>query len=151
MDKVDIQLLKILQEDGRITVSDLSKQLALSRPSVSERLLRLQEKGIILEFSARVSPAMLGRETLLFIQISELKEDAQTFEDYIKTEEDIIECHRVTGPISYTIKAAVSGIDGMRQLVDRLIPYGTINTSVILASPVPYRHLLPIESTDSED
>jgi len=148
MDKVDIQLLKILQKDGRITISDLSKKLALSRPSVSERLLRLQEKGIIVEFSARISPAKLGRETLLFIQISELKGDAQTFEDFIKTVEDIIECHRVTGPISYTIKAAVSGIDGMRKLVDRLIPYGTINTSVILASPVPFRHLLPMEEED---
>lgn len=148
MDKVDIQLLKILQEDGRITISDLSKKLALSRPSVSERLLRLQEKGIIVEFSARISPAKLGRETLLFIQISELKGDAQTFEDFIKTVEDIIECHRVTGPISYTIKAAVSGIDGMRKLVDRLIPYGTINTSVILASPVPFRHLLPMAEED---
>ncbi|MFT8320448.1 MAG: Lrp/AsnC family transcriptional regulator [Bacillus sp. (in: firmicutes)] len=148
MDKVDIHLLKILQEDGRITVSDLSKKLALSRPSVSERLLRLQEKGIILEFSARVSPAKLGRETLLFIQISELKAEAQAFEEFIQTEEDVIECHRVTGPISYTIKAAVSGINGMRQLVDRLIPYGTINTSVILASPVPYRHLLPFEKDE---
>ncbi|WP_445490946.1 Lrp/AsnC family transcriptional regulator [Niallia sp. 03133] len=151
MDKVDIQLLKTLQEDGRITVSDLSKKLALSRPSVSERLLRLQEKGIILEFSARVSPAKLGRGTLLFIQISELKKEAQLFEEYIKTEADIIECHRVTGPISYTIKAAVSGIDGMRQLVDRLIPFGTINTSVILASPVPYRHLLPAEDESLSD
>ncbi|TRZ38039.1 Lrp/AsnC family transcriptional regulator [Niallia circulans] len=143
MDKVDVQLLKLLQEDGRITVSDLSKQLSLSRPSVSERLLRLQERGIILEFSARVSPAKLGRETLLFIQISELKEEPHAFEEFIKHEQDILECHRVTGPISYTIKAAVSGIDGMRQLVDRLIPFGTINTSVVLASPVPFRHLMP--------
>ena len=149
MDKVDIQLLKILQEDARITVSDLSKKLALSRPSVSERLLRLQEKGIILEFSARISPAKLGRETLLFIQISELKEEPHTFEEFIKTETDIIECHRVTGTVSYIIKAAVSGIDGMRNLVDRLIPYGTINTSVILASPVPYRHILPNDRSEN--
>jgi Lrp/AsnC family transcriptional regulator, leucine-responsive regulatory protein len=147
MDKVDIQLLKILQEDARITVSDLSKKLALSRPSVSERLLRLQEKGIILEFSARISPAKLGRETLLYIQISELKEEPHAFEEFIKTEADIIECHRVTGTVSYIIKAAVSGIDGMRNLVDRLIPYGTINTSVILASPVPFRHILPNEQS----
>ena len=145
MDTIDIKLLELLQEDARITVSDLSKKLASSRPSVSERLLRLQEKGIILEFSARISPAKLGRETLLFIQISELKVEPFVFEEFIKAEVDIIECHRVTGPVSYTIKAAVSGIDGMRKLVDRLIPYGTINTSVILASPVPYRHILPYD------
>jgi len=145
MDSIDIKLLELLQEDARMTVSDLSKKLVLSRPSVSERLLRLQEKGIILEFSARISPAKLGRETLLLIQLSELKEDSSLFEEFINTEVDVIECHRVTGPVSYIIKAAVSGIDGMRNLVDRLLPYGAVNTSVILASPVPYRHILPYE------
>jgi len=44
MDQLDRMLLQLLQEDGRITVSELSKRLSLSRPSISERLLRLQEK-----------------------------------------------------------------------------------------------------------
>lgn len=142
---MDISLLQLLQEDGRITVSDLSKRLALSRPSVSERLLRLQERGIILGFSARVSPAAIGRNTLLMIQVSELKVSAQEFEQKIVADTDIIECHRVTGTIGYMLKAAVDGMDGLRELVDRLMPYGSLNTSVVLTSPVPYRHILPID------
>lgn len=143
MDETDVRLLTLLQADSRMTVSDLSKHLALSRPSVSERVHRLQEKGIIEEFTARVSPAAVGRETILFIQISELKMAPLEFEKAIKEEEDVIECHRVTGETSYFIKAAVRGMEGLGHLVDRLIPYGKINTSVVLASPVPYRHILP--------
>jgi len=148
MDKIDISLLKILQEDARITVSELSKQLALSRPSVAERLHRLQERGIIEGFSARVSPAALGRNTLLIIQISDLKIPAQQWENMIAEEKDVLECHRVTGHIGYVIKAAVNGMDGLRALVDRLMNYSNyVNTSVILTSPVSYRLIVPTEES----
>lgn len=143
MDKLDVVLLELLQKNARITISELSKQLALSRPSVAERILRLQEKGIIEEFSARVSLDAVGRDTILFIQLSSLKVSPNVIEEMIAEDEDIIECHRVTGHIDYFIKAAVDGMDSMRLLIDRLMPYGVVNTSVVIASPVPYRHIVP--------
>ena len=135
MDQIDVQLLSILQKDGRMTISDLSKKLALSRPSVSERLQRLQERGVIQRFSA----------TQLFIQVSELKRKPEEFEDFIEQNEDVLECHRVTGPVSYFIKAAVCGMEGLRMLVDELIPYGNVNTSIILKSPVENRMITPVQ------
>ncbi|MBY0121664.1 Lrp/AsnC family transcriptional regulator [Bacillus sp. S/N-304-OC-R1] len=146
MDNIDIDLLKFLQEDARMTVSELSKKLSLSRPSVSERLHRLQEQGIIEGFAARVSPAKIGRGTLLIIQISDLKVSAKEFEEVIAGDEDIIECHRVTGHIGYFIKAAVTGMDSLRLLVDKLMPFGNIYTSIVLTSPVKFRPILPSEN-----
>lgn len=143
MDHIDMQLLRLLQEDGRMTVSELSKQMALSRPSVTERLHRLQEKGIIEGFTAKVSPAAVGRGILLIIQISDLKVSPVEWESMIATEKDVIECHRVTGHIGYVIKAAVQGMDELRQLVDRLMNYSYVNTSIVLTSPVPHRAILP--------
>lgn len=142
MDKLDRALLELLQEDGRMTVSELSKRLSLSRPSISERMLRLQEKGIILGFSARLSPAALGRSVQVIIQLRELKISTAEFEQRIKGFEEIIECHRVTGVISYMIKAAVASMDELSLLVERLMPFGDVMTSVILASPVVDRPLL---------
>ncbi|MNW27222.1 Leucine-responsive regulatory protein [compost metagenome] len=143
MDHIDMQLLRLLQEDGRMTVSELSKQMALSRPSVTERLHRLQERGIIEGFTAKVSPAAVGRGILLIIQISDLKVSPVEWESMIATEKDVIECHRVTGHIGYVIKAAVHGMDELRQLVDRLMKYSYVNTSIVLTSPVPHRAILP--------
>ncbi|RIX47936.1 Lrp/AsnC family transcriptional regulator [Paenibacillus nanensis] len=145
MDQLDRTLLELLQEDGRMTVSELSKRLALSRPSVSERLLRLQERGVITGFGARVSPAAVGRNIQLIIQISELKVAPHEFEKRIVLDADVLECHRVTGTVSYVIKAAVTGMDALSTLVERLLPYGNVNTSVILSSPVINRHVLPQE------
>lgn len=147
MDKLDISLIKILQENSRITISELSKRLALSRPSVAERIVRLQERGIIEEFTTRISLKAIGRNTILFIELSSLKVSPEVFEDMIKEDQDILECHRVTGHINYFIKAAVNNMESMSLLIDRLMPYGNVNTSVVLKSPVPYRNIVP----DTED
>jgi Lrp/AsnC family transcriptional regulator, leucine-responsive regulatory protein len=143
MDKLDIDLLKLLQENARITISELSKKIALSRPSITERILRLQEKGIIEEFTARISLNSINRGTILFIQLSSLKVSNNDFEQMIKVNEDVLECHRVTGNTSYFIKAAVREMSSMKALIDRLMPYGDINTTIVLESPVPFRHIIP--------
>lgn len=143
MDKIDVHLLELLQQDSRMTVSDLSKKLNLSRPSIAERMLRLQEQGIIEEYSARISLKAIGRNTMLFIQLKLLKESPLSFEERIVNDTDILECHRVTGETDYFIKAAVNSMDDMRLLINRLMPFGVINTSIVIMSPIPYRHILP--------
>ncbi|WP_100374239.1 Lrp/AsnC family transcriptional regulator [Bacillus sp. FJAT-45037] len=144
MDRIDSRLLELIQENSRTTISELSKELALSRPSVSERLQRLHEKGVIEEYTARISLPAVGREILLIILVSGLKVPLQEFEELVKKEEKIIECHRVTGEVSYFLKAAVPSMNSMRILIDSLIPFGNINTSTVIGSPVPYRAVLPL-------
>ncbi|MEK4027918.1 MULTISPECIES: Lrp/AsnC family transcriptional regulator [Bacillaceae] len=143
MDETDIQLLKILQEDGRITLSDLSKKLSLSRPSVAERFTRLMEKGVIDKISARVSPNAVGRNILLFIQVSEVRVPYDEFEQMTLEHPDIIECHRLTGTVNYLLKAAVNDMEHLNKLIDYLIRYGIIHTSIVLKSPVPEKIILP--------
>jgi len=143
MDKVDIQLLELLQKDSRMTVSELSKRLNLSRPSIAERMLRMQEQGVIEEYSARISLKAIGRNTLLFIQLKLSNQSPLAFEQKIANDTDIIECHRVTGETDYFIKAAVNNMDDMTLLINRLMFFGNINTSIVIMSPIPYRHILP--------
>ncbi|MBL6010614.1 Lrp/AsnC family transcriptional regulator [Bacillus halotolerans] len=147
MDGIDRKLLELLQEDARITIIELSKKLNLSRPSVNDRLRRLQENGVIQGFTARVSAEAIGKGTIVIIQIGNLKIECRRFEELIKEETDVLECHRVTGTNSYFLKAAVATMKDLEALVDRLIPYGQLNTSVVLSSPILSRPLPPV--TDS--
>ncbi|MFI8709416.1 Lrp/AsnC family transcriptional regulator [Bacillus sp. NPDC077411] len=144
MDNIDRKILELLQEDGRITIIQLSKKLNLSRPSVNERLRRLQENGVIQGFTARISHEEIGKSTLVIIQIGNLKIECHRFEEIIKKEMDILECHRVTGTNSYFMKVVVASMKDVTALVDRLIPFGQLNTSVVLSSPIMYRPLLPV-------
>lgn len=144
MDQLDIRLLEILQMDGRISISELSKKLSLSRPSITERLKRLQEKEIIEGFNARVSPKAIGLDVIVYIQVSEIKLFSYIeFEKWIMGDPDIVECHRLTGSVSYLLKAAVTGMDHLSKLIDRLTPYGNLNTSIVLSSPVSFRCITP--------
>jgi len=144
MDQIDIHLLELLQYDARLSISELSKQLSLSRPSVSERLKRLQEKGIIEGFTARINPYSVGRKILVFIQLSDLRIQSYTeFERRILEDPAYIECHRLTGSVGYLLKAAVPTMDQLTNLIDSLLPFGSVNTSIVLSSPVPFKSIVP--------
>jgi Lrp/AsnC family transcriptional regulator, leucine-responsive regulatory protein len=143
MDHIDRKILEILQDDGRISIIQLSKKLHLSRPSTNERLHRLHDKGVIQGFTARVSPEMVGKGMLVFIQIGNLKMECRKFEEVVQEEADVLECHRVTGLNSYVMKVAVASRKDLEAFVDRLILYGQVNTSVVLSSPIPYSTILP--------
>ena len=85
----------------------------------------------------------IGRKVLLFIEIGSLKVLPEVFEKKFAFDDDILECHRVSGKSDYIIKAAVSNIEDMTQLINRLIPFGSLSTSVVLESPIPNRHIVP--------
>lgn len=105
----------------------------------------MREKGVIEAYTARISLPAIGKEMMLIIQVAGLKVSIQEFEAMIQKDEAIIECHRVTGEVSYFLKAAVADMQAMTMLIDRLIPYGTINTSTVLNSPVPFRIISPAQ------
>ena len=149
MDKLDIEIIKLLQKDGRMTISQLSQALSLSRPSVTERLHRLCEHRVIEGFNARISLPAIGRNILVVIQISQIRTGPDEFETMVAAHPDILECHRVTGSVSYFLKAAVADMNSLKRLVDHFVPYGTINTSVVLSSPVSYRPVVPEDGTES--
>jgi len=146
VDDLDIRMIEHLQQDGRMTISQLSQVLSLSRPSISERLHRLCDNGVIEGFSARVSLPAVGRNILVVIQISQFHTDPDEFETMMANHSDILECHRVTGAVSYFLKAAVADMTSLRKLIDQLVPFGTINTSIVLSSPVSYRRVVPAKA-----
>jgi Transcriptional regulators len=143
MDRLDVRLLRLLQTNGRMKINELSQQLALSRPSVAERMIRLQEQGVIEGFGAKVSLSAIGRGVLLFILMSDVKVPLAEFERSMIGDESILECHRVTGTIGYILKAAVADMVQVTALVDRLIPYGSVHTSIVLHSPLSGRCVEP--------
>ncbi|MFC4076088.1 Lrp/AsnC family transcriptional regulator [Salinithrix halophila] len=148
MDELDQKILKRLQEDGRMTFTQLAKELHMSHPSVAERIRRLQDRGVIERFTVQVPYEKVNRKVLVIIQVGELKVPCYEFEKKIQQESAVLECHRVTGSISYFIKAAVPSMEELERLVDQLIPISRVYTSVVLSSPVSYRILLPLEGKE---
>ena len=146
MDNIDIKLIELLQENSRISTTELSNAVNLSRPSVSERIARLVEQGVLEKFTTYVPPCMVGRKVSFFVQISDIRVPHKKMEDVLLTYESITEIHAVTGGMNYIFKASVENIDKMTEMLTQLMPYGNIITSVVLNSPLRHRPVKPINN-----
>lgn len=77
MDEIDKKITLLLQEDARMTITEMTDHLHLSRPSVTERLKRLQDAGIIEKYTARISLDIIGKSIQAFLRIENLKDSMQ--------------------------------------------------------------------------
>ncbi len=107
LDKTDIQILKILQENGRITVRDLSQKVHLSPTPVFDRMRRLESSGVIKQYAAVLDAAKLGRGFTVFcsVRLRRMgKEIANDFVERIKDIPEVAECYNISGEYDYLLK-----------------------------------------------
>lgn len=105
MDALDHRIVDMLQRDGRATQLELSRSVGLSQPAVAERIRKLEERGVITGYSARVDATKLGKDITAFIGVS--IEHPKYFEGFAKkvlAMPDVLEAHRVAGQDSYILK-----------------------------------------------
>ncbi|MDX5594096.1 Lrp/AsnC family transcriptional regulator [Pseudovibrio sp. SPO723] len=109
IDKIDMQILKHLQADGRIPNSDLASKVSLSASACLRRVRALEAAGIIDRYVAILNPEKIGRSMSVFVEISlaSQSEDAlQAFERSVAASPEIIECHLMGGDADYLLRIA---------------------------------------------
>ena len=120
LDMHDLKILDVLQRDGRISVSDLARQINLSSTPCAQRLRKLEMRGYISGYKAIIEPGAIGLDLLVFIQVT-LKETDETtlrsFNSAIGRVANVLECHMVGGDFDYLLKARISGMSDYRKLL----------------------------------
>jgi len=120
LDKIDLQILKILQENSKITNLDLSKQIGLSPAPTLERVKKLEHSGIVQSYHALVDPQSIGLnvKTFVLVSLAWQKENAlNSFMDKIKAIDEIVECYIITGEADFLIKIICKDIPTYEQLL----------------------------------
>lgn len=120
LDKIDLKILKILQENSKITNLDLSKKIGLSPAPTLERVKKLENSEIILSYHAEVNPQAIGLNVKTFVQVSLdwRKENAlNNFLEKIKEIEEITECYIITGEADFLIKIVCQDIPTYEKLL----------------------------------
>jgi Lrp/AsnC family leucine-responsive transcriptional regulator len=120
LDDVDIHILRLLQEDGRITNADLARIVGLSAPSVLQRVRKLEELGVIRGYSTLLSPEAVGFGLTVFVQISlQLHQDQpiSRFLRSIRALPEVLECYHVSGEFDFLVKVAVRDVSSYQKLV----------------------------------
>ena len=124
IDQTDRKILRLLQQEARLTNIELADRINLSATATAERVKRLLREGFVEGFSARLSPARLGREMLVFVEVKLDRTTADVFEafaDAVRRSDDVMECHMVAGGFDYLVKARVEGMAAYRTFLSDVI------------------------------
>jgi Lrp/AsnC family leucine-responsive transcriptional regulator len=139
LDETDRSLLEALNRDARQSVADLARLVGLSPPSVSERIRRLEEAGIIEDYTIRLNPSAVGLPLAAWLRIRPLPGQLQIVAGILKSLPQITQCDRITGEDCFLARAHVRSIGDLEKLIDKIIPHAMTNTSIIQSSPVAPR------------
>ena len=120
LDIIDAQILRELQDDGRITIKSLSDKLNLSPTPIFERIKKLEKAGFIKEYTALLNERKLGLKQVVFISLT-LKEHSRSylekFEKEIETFPEVLECYRITGNFDFLVKVLVKDIEAYENFI----------------------------------
>ncbi|MEM9974645.1 MAG: Lrp/AsnC family transcriptional regulator [Pseudomonadota bacterium] len=139
LDSIDAAILRELCEDARIPRAELSRRVGLSAPSVADRVRRLEDLGIINGYGARIDPARLGYSLTILIRARPLPGAMTNMIEAIQATPQIVACDRVSGEDCFVARAHVRDVAEMEAVIDRIVPFGATNTSIVQSSPVEER------------
>ena len=137
LDPTDLAIIEILQEDGRINITELGRRVGLSQPAVSERVKRLEERGIIAGYKAVVDLAMLGLGTTAIVRLRTTHEHIRACLKQFSVMPEVVEVFRLTGEDCFFLKVIVPSPTELESIVDALGSYGAVTTSIVLRSEQP--------------
>lgn len=141
MDEPDWKILALLQANGRISYTELARQVHLSVPAVTERVKRLEAAGVIEGYTARVNPAAAGYPVTALIGITVPQPAKAKFLALLDTIPEVVECHHVTGADSYVMRFVAVSMAHLEQLIGRINLYGETRTSIVMSTPLAPRGL----------
>jgi len=139
LDHIDAAILRALCVDARIPRAELSRRVGLSAPSVADRVRRLEDVGIITGYGARINPARLGYGLTILIRARPLPGEMQNMIEAIQKTPQIVACDRVSGEDCFVARAHVRDVAEMEAVIDRIVPFGATNSSIVQSSPVEER------------
>jgi Lrp/AsnC family leucine-responsive transcriptional regulator len=138
-DETDLRILSALQQDGRASYADLARAVSMSPSAVTERVRRLEERGVIRGYSAVIDPERLGFGILAFVRLRYPTSNYKPFHDLVAATPEIVEAHHVTGEDCFVLKVLARSMGHLETTTGRIAALGSVTTSVVYSSPLPDR------------
>ena len=124
LDKTDLKILKFLQQNARIPMTELAEKVGLSTTPVTERVKRLERDNFITGYHARLNPNLLGKGLLIFVELKLRSKSGNIFEDFrreVMRIPQILECHLVSDKYDYLIKVRLPDMSAYRDMLGNIL------------------------------
>jgi Lrp/AsnC family transcriptional regulator, leucine-responsive regulatory protein len=141
LDARNVQLLALLADNPRVSVSELARSVGMSAPATRERIQRMEEAGVIRGCRLEIDPAALGYPIMAFIRVRPMPGKLPKIAELAVAMPQVVECHRITGEDCFVLKVGLDSLDNLDVILDQFLVYGQTTTSIVQSTPVAPRHL----------
>lgn len=121
LDKIDINLLNLLQEDAKVTTKILSKKLHLSTTAIYERIKKLEKSGVISNYVTLLNPKKVNRNFVVLCQVKLIQHNhklIEKFEKEVRKFDEVLTCYNISGDYDYQLKVVVSDMQAYRSFLN---------------------------------
>jgi|ERR1700694_3076491 Lrp/AsnC family leucine-responsive transcriptional regulator len=139
LDDIDRNIVEVLRGDARVSLKELAQRVSLSSPSTSERLRRLEERGVIRSFTVDIDPLVLGYSLQAIVRIKPLPGKLQAVQKLIEDIPEFTECDKVTGDDCFIGRLHLRSIEQLDQILDRISDKAETSTAIVKSTPVRRR------------
>jgi Lrp/AsnC family transcriptional regulator, leucine-responsive regulatory protein len=136
VDEIDWAIIVALQENARLSMAALGREVGLSAPAATERVRRLEQQKIIRAYRAEIDLDRVGLNVQAIVRIKAGGHDLDKATRSLCAFPEVFECYRGTGGDCFVLRIAVSDIKELQKFLDRIAPFGDLTTSVILSTPL---------------
>lgn len=145
LDEIGWRLLQELQQNARLSYTELGQRVGLSLPSVAERVRKLEEAGILTGYHAEVNLTKLGLPVLAIIRLgSFVGQSCNRVASQVSEIPEVLECYKVTGTDCVVIKVVAASIDHLERIIEQVSRCGPAATSLVFSRPMK-RHTITHE------
>jgi Lrp/AsnC family transcriptional regulator, leucine-responsive regulatory protein len=143
LDSVGWAILTELQNNARLSFSELGRRVGMTPPAVAERVRRLEDAGIISGYRLEINVEKLGLALLAFVRLAVRGAGSSEIGAAVRDMPEVLECHHITGEDCYILKIAVPSVHHLEGMLERLLRFGNTTTSIVISSPVTRRTIGP--------
>lgn len=137
IDNTDIKILKEPQLDSRLSIRELSKRVNLSPPSVSERIKKLEDNGVIESYTIKINKSALDFSIQCIIQIDIKNSNFVKFKELIYNHPRIVFCYRIAGHSCILVKLIAKSISEIEKFIDSISSLDSTTSTHIIFSEIP--------------
>jgi len=119
-DDIDVRILGLLQDNGRMTNVELAERVGLTAPPCLRRVRALEQQGAISGYHAALDPAALGYNLTVFAMVSlksQAESDLRAFEQLVANIPEVRECHMLNGEIDFILKIVAPDLQSFQQIL----------------------------------
>lgn len=143
IDSLNWKILQCLQKNARQANTEIGRKVGISSPSVSERIRKMEDSGIINRYITVVSPMEAGYQFKAIITLRAFMGKLKPFMEIVKTYDEVLNCYRITGNENFVMEVVLKNQKHLEAFIDQLIVYGETKTQIVLSHVVRNNHIKP--------